>query len=305
MTAVLPSFRHPQVRQLAWAIGSTPLLQRDPSWVSATESQAFYADALPLLRSLDQDPALLLQFIAESKSQRRGHYFERLLAFWFTHSPYFDLIAAQHQVFENERTVGEFDFVVLNKRSGQTEHWEVAVKYFLGIAGKQWLSWIGPNPKDSLGKKTQKLEQQAKLGSRAGGQQVLRDLNLSAVTSRVFLKGYLFRHLSMPSSLRPYATPVRFDDRWCTLREFLELPGEHWACLMGNDWIGPFETNQRDQVVSKEMVVAWGASCFEAYDHPVLIALLQPAGSGWRETMRVFLVPDDWPDTARLKQTLE
>lgn len=103
------------------------------------------------LDELDQNPNELLDFLSKLKSTRLGLRFEYLLWFWLLDEKYhhYQIIRHSVQVIAGAKTLGELDFVLFNKKTKKTEHWEVALKFYLYEA----TGWVGLNRDDTLYKK--------------------------------------------------------------------------------------------------------------------------------------------------------
>ena len=78
------------------------------------------------LDELDQNPNELLDFLSKLKSTRLGLRFEYLLWFWLLDEKYhhYQIIRHSVQVIAGAKTLGELDFVLFNKKTKKTEHWE-------------------------------------------------------------------------------------------------------------------------------------------------------------------------------------
>ncbi|MDO7209193.1 DUF1853 family protein [Acinetobacter nosocomialis] len=157
-------FNHPMVRQLAFTIASPNLLCQLPQSLSIRHSFQLHSDQtwkqhfqnyLPRLHQLDETPEPLLQFMSRLKSTRLGLRFENLLWFWLQEDQYhsYQLLGHSIQKIEGAKTLGELDFLILNKETQQVEHWEVALKYYLGEGQLNLEQWIGLNREDTLSKK--------------------------------------------------------------------------------------------------------------------------------------------------------
>jgi hypothetical protein len=157
-------FQHPIVRQLAFCIASPDLLCQIPKSLCIQHLfkihtsefwEVHFQNYLPRLKELDQTPEPLIQFLSQLKSTRLGLRFEHLLWFWLQEDQYhpYQLLGHSIQKIEGAKTLGELDFLILNKETQEIEHWEVALKYYLGEADLHLEQWIGLNRQDTLSKK--------------------------------------------------------------------------------------------------------------------------------------------------------
>ena len=88
---------------------------------------------------------------------RLGLHFETLIRHWLATSSQYTLIKHNWQVIAHKRTIGEFDLIVRDQLTGELEHWELAIKFYLGTGDLSWTHWYGPNPSDRLDLKTDRL----------------------------------------------------------------------------------------------------------------------------------------------------
>ena len=163
-------FRHQIVRELAFCIASPPLLSAWPNNTtlnhgidlpSAEFWQTQFNQYLPRLKQLDQNPDALQQHLRSARSSRLGIRFEHMLTFWLMDNQYhcYTLIGQSIKRMDGTRTLGELDFLLRNQITGQIEHWEVAIKFYLGEADFFADQWLGLNRRDSLGRKINHLHQ--------------------------------------------------------------------------------------------------------------------------------------------------
>lgn len=154
-------FKKPIVRQLAFSIASPNIvLSLPPDLNIKYEFQLHdsdfwhqqYQNYEARLFELDQDSRALDQFVAQLKSTRLGLRFEMLFWFWLLDDAYHDYQLIQHsiQVIDGAKTIGELDFLLLNKKTQQIEHWEVALKYYLAEKDLHLIHWYGLNRSDTL-----------------------------------------------------------------------------------------------------------------------------------------------------------
>lgn len=302
----LKGFRHRAVRDLAWTLLSPPLIQfHVPGLHGSTASacvldfEAFEGD---LIR-LDQDPTALHDFLNREPAERLGKYFENLIAFWLETSPRYELLARNLQVRDAKQTYGELDLIARDLESGRVAHWEVAVKFYLQMGPEADLfSWVGPNRRDSLGRKAgHLLEHQASRAQHPVARQQLEQLGIAVDDAIVFTKGWLF--YALPGCQLPgfesgdqgrvtktsaEREPEHLRAWWCHSEEFqklVERSGCDWRQLIKPNWLS-------DQSSLLEV--------FEPDDPSELVSITQTQPTyvvgmrGEDEVERGFVVPNDW-----------
>ncbi|PSF14334.1 DUF1853 domain-containing protein [Marinobacter fuscus] len=300
ITETLLRFQTPAVRHLAWLCLAPPLLQHPDSFDPAS-----YLPENTLARLLrwDANPELVPERLREPAERRLGHYFERLYEVLLTELLGWDMVLQNLQIRWEGRTLGELDFLVRNRQTGRLEHHEIAIKFYLGVVLAGDIRWYGPNARDRLDLKTDRLlNHQRTLSLRPETRARLASLGIrETVTPKVFMPGYLF----YPANRRPVAAPeqvasAHFRGRWLYHRD---LPSDsgigHWVPLHKPHWIGPWQQTQApvsdnareslEQVAVRQV--------------PRLFAELAPAASGdaWVEVDRVFVVPGAWPEPERAR----
>jgi len=102
-----------------------------------------------------------LQDSTNYKEIRLGKRVEEFLSFQFKHSNDIDIISENLQIKNEKITIGELDFLLKNK--SKHIHLEVVYKFYLydsNINSNNSLDyWIGPNRKDTLSYKLNKLKE--------------------------------------------------------------------------------------------------------------------------------------------------
>lgn len=157
-------FKHPCVRQLAFCVASPNIIQSIPkelpikhdfSLHSPDVWQQHFQNYYKRLLQLDNCPEPLLNFLNQLKSTRLGLRFEYLLWFWLQDHAYhpYQLIGHSIQQIKGSQTLGELDFLLINSENNKIEHWEVALKYYLGERNLSLPYWFGLNREDTLFKK--------------------------------------------------------------------------------------------------------------------------------------------------------
>jgi Uncharacterized protein conserved in bacteria len=232
-------FNHPMVRQLAFTIASPNLLCHLPQSLSIQHNFQLHPDQiweqhfqnyLPRLKQLDETPEPLLQFMSRLKSTRLGLRFENLLWFWLQEDQYhsYQLLGHSIQKIEGAKTLGELDFLVLNKETQHVEHWEVALKYYLGEGQLNLEQWIGLNREDTLSKKLYHFTDKQFQFSEALGFKVQQRFAV--------LKGQLYLPLNsaQDQSIPDWVNSTRRLGFWGTV-----IPNSNFYRLERHEWLCP------------------------------------------------------------------
>lgn len=251
------------------------------------------------LARLDKDPTQLQAAIVQQKRFRLGKYFEDLVLFWITESPHFEHIANGLQIISEGKTIGEADLLLKSKAEQRTEHWELAVKYYLcEDASNEWQQWIGPNPADTLQQKMRTLiDKQLKLFENTVARNILTDLNVETVAPCLFLKGYFFSEFSLGKVMRPDQAAQPLNGWWCKISDFeaLARSSEHWALLEKEWWLAPVLTDGKELPIYNATEIVQVISRVAAQGKSVLCAPLQQKDELFAELFKLFVVPERWP----------
>ncbi len=170
-------FRRPFVRDLAFAIVCPNMLTH---WIDTApnqntppvfvHSEAFWQaqfDAYQTrLVELDSTTAYqdLTRFLLKRPSPNRlGFHFEGLIHFWlqdgFENDCHpFEVIANNVQLYRDKQTTGELDLIIKNHERQSIEHWELAIKFFMGSAPFLPENWVGINSNDNLQRKMSHMQ---------------------------------------------------------------------------------------------------------------------------------------------------
>lgn len=250
-----PSWQHRVVHDLAWLIGSPPLLRPSAglSRCDAGLCAGWLHDSLDWLSAMDREPAALIEACARQKDHRLGHQVEALLATWLSwpENPHVQLVARNVVVRDGKRTVGELDFLVRDRRSGELQHWELAVKFYLGRGqGRQGSDWVGPGLQDSLSRKLERLRQhQLRLLQTTPGRLALADLGIDEpVRSLALVKGRLFHPWSRTLALPAEVALDHPQGWWLDAERLPDTPGLRdlrWLPLPGTHWLTPLQAGDR------------------------------------------------------------
>ena len=302
----LETFRHDQVRALAWCVGA-PGLMRTVDGLAVPSVQVFSTAleaARPWLEALDRSPEPLQAYLATRNHRKVGIYFEALLHFWLEHHPDYEVVAHNLQVRDAQRTLGAFDFIVRD-HNGQPEHWEVAVKFYLQIDDSpQWSSWIGPKQRDRLDLKLERMrDHQLPLSGCSEGEAALAALGVNeAPRQQAIVKGMFFAPWDRPDRRPTASAPEQATGAWVAVHDFDRYARGYsesrWTVRRAPDWLGPA---RRDIATSFTTAEAAQRCTAGAIKRPELWSRLRRLEDGaWFEDARIFVVPSDWSQTGHL-----
>ncbi len=283
----LKNLKHQCTRDLYWLLAS-----HSPLNPNVAHFRLFPEEILlemvevhkTFLVELDDYPREFENYLTEKPTRRLGIYAERLMAYFFKHSPYINLITHSFQVIRSGETLGEIDFIIEWK--GELYHIELAVKYYLGIDDlNEFKNWIGPSGNDNLALKLNKaLNHQLML---AKENEVIKLVNGRSISSYVFLKGKFYANVSheeLPIWMNTRASHGNYV-RLCDAQELFDrsvkshLLRPNWM----SDLIGVQQKNQHaiELKYLEEQIIQYGG-----------VHLLQKE----TPTSTNFIVLDCWPE---------
>ncbi|WIO75407.1 DUF1853 family protein [Porticoccaceae bacterium LTM1] len=296
-------FSSTEVRTLAWALLSAPLVKTMDSQLPVSDEET-----IDFLTALDANPKPLQQHLAKCSSHRLGYYFEELWAFYLSHHPKLELLGHNLQVQNSDRrTLGAFDFIYRYIPTNSIHHLEVAVKFYLFIGEHSELSsnqmlWPGPNPKDNLGNKVNRLTtHQLKLPQTAEGRDALAGITEEhQITSSAALKGYLFYPWQQSTQKPEWAPDNHCNGQWLYRDKITELTTafseSRWRALTKREWLGPVINLAEENTISGSEL----NECLinDMPDFPVMVTRICKTELGsWDEQERFFIAPERWPGT--------
>lgn len=243
-------FNNPIVRHLAFCIASPNILTEIPNDLAIKNHfelhpdqkwQTHYQNYESRLKQLDQQPQPLIDFLAQLKSTRLGLRFENLLWFWLLDDDYhpYRLLGHSIQKIVGAITLGELDFVVLNQETQEVEHWEVALKYYLGEGKLDLAQWFGLNREDTLQRKLKHFTERQFQFTEANYHPIQRKFAV--------MKGQLYlptdqSELSIPS----WINTSRRLGQWGT-----QIPTTPYYRLQRHEWLCP------NQEASSQPAIWW------------------------------------------------
>lgn len=302
---ILPvQFKHQSVRDLAWAISSPPLVaQMLPSciWPQSKWYWQIYQEALPWLKQVDSDPAQLDELLASQKDRRLGKYFETLWFHWLDQHKRYQVIESNLQIIIDGQTLGEIDFIVFDKTTKQVLHWELAVKFYLGVGDTREMSnWLGPNCRDRLDLKVQHLmHRQSLISQNKAVTQWLKQQGIVIDQCAVILKGRLYYpwHLQQNRvAINAYSPPNCAPDHehgwWFKQSQFDQAFAEkdRFLPLINKGWLARISTAAGREMTSKSRI--YETLSKNKFRLPLQLQLCNTC-CDWD---RVFLVGDSWPE---------
>ena len=103
-----------------------------------------------------------LNAIDHPRNSVLGKRMESFFEIAVNHSARYDLIASNIQIIRDKQTLGELDFLIFDNLKNKPLHIELIYKLYICNSENPNAinSWIGPNRRDSLSKKLEKLENQ-------------------------------------------------------------------------------------------------------------------------------------------------
>ncbi|MEL6186101.1 MAG: DUF1853 family protein, partial [Myxococcota bacterium] len=269
--------------------GGDPRFTDDRWWAQRWRASA------PWMEQLRRDPSPLLEACARRATPRLGLYFETLIGFWLQQQGDYDVLGSNIQVRDGRRTIGELDQVIRPRAGGPPEHWELAVKFYLGhpsTTDRGGPRWFGPNARDRLDLKVGRMrDHQLGLAATEPGRAALAALGVEEpVVARGMVKGALYEALNPEYRVDPpdYANPWGARGWWVHARERHRLralapPSAGFVVLPRLRWLAPAEASPKtglEEILRAEV------------RRPLHVALLDRQGG---ERNRGFIVPDGWP----------
>ncbi len=276
--------RNQEANNVVWAVKSPPLISSkdniwpEEDWFRDWEVKAFGSES-------------------SNPNQKLGLYFEKTLHNWIEQEPKLTLLARNLVVRSSARTLGEFDLIVRNENF--IEHWEIAVKFFLGIGDRKNIGhWIGPNPRDTLERKLDSLEnRQIRLGNNPVAKRILEQKNIEIDSRRIIFKGRLFHPYKMFKMSRfehPKDINLSHEKGWWLLWEELdshkELKNSSFKLLEKREWLAQLKNIDTEEMISFDKLKDRCASIFTSH-----VAIIDGEKN---ELSRGFIVSKDWETQA-------
>ena len=286
--SVFPSAHPDHWNNLLWALTADDIscLPALPWLPRARREELARFFAVPATRAALEDD--LLATVDSERSRRLGVYFENLWAFVFAHHPQYQLIARNLPLRAEGKTLGELDVVVRYLPDGVTEHWEIAVKFYLQVGHY----WVGPGLKDRLDiKLAHTRDHQLPVIHQPAAHHLLQQQGIDIERQWTVMPGRRFRPLAESSADAPW-----WADRHTFLDGFADQDWE-WLQLPKQCWLAPCSPTPVDSHIDSRIDSQPNHRRIIGNLPPELFArgpLCVAAMRGQKEVSRGFIVADDW-----------
>ncbi len=235
----------------------------------------------------------VLKFLNSPASYRVGYYVESLVEIWLRRQGGFGGLKHAVQINDQERTLGELDFIY--RLDGVLNHLEIALKFYLYDPNENGSGshFAGPNAKDTFEKKCDKL-----LNFQiAVGRRHFPEIKVS----QVMMKGMIFYPPSVarPENLPKGLNPAHRSGVWIRESE------GHWLSSSSGFasgrvmekpyWLSGLAPESELPVQTIDELRETVKNHFQCRRHPLLLSVGDTDG---RETERVFVVHQEWPNQA-------
>lgn len=169
-----------------------------------------------------------------------GKRMERFMSDYIRSESNWDVRAENVQIIDDQRTVGELDFILENTQTQRLLHLELACKFYLydPELSKETARWIGPNRRDSLKLKLQKLgRKQFPLLSNPATQKTLEQLNIEVaeMEQALSIKSMLFLPAGSTAT-PPGVNPKAIQGNWYRPEELGQFKNCLWHLPEKINW---------------------------------------------------------------------
>jgi hypothetical protein len=183
-----------------------------------------------------------------------GKRVEYFMHYYLQQQAHLSILTHNLQIIEQKRTIGELDFLYYNKNEQQSYHLEQVYKFYIywPSAEQQDLeAWIGPNKKDSLVQKLDKLHRrQFPLLHHPATQAILQQQGITTpnIQAQLSFKAALFTPWQMPFPSHSSLNPACWQGYWLTWEQFTQ-----------QDWTGHqfFVPDKKDWGINPASNTTW------------------------------------------------
>jgi hypothetical protein len=290
----LPTRAH---QDLWWLLTAPKIIHDDSgTTISRQEQSTWLHDAWAWIQRDAIHPENLLEWVNNVHRRRKlGLYAEDLLHYYLHWGSKWRVRWHDVQIREDKRSIGALDFIL--EHDGQTEHWEMTVKFYLQHTPTgHWKDFIGADERDSLHQKwTHFYDRQLPLVQHPATLARLKEDGIAVPDrSRIWHCGLIFSEWNTPF-IPPEQTswgqsdPAQPVGQWIRRRDFVQHffnSSKRWAVRPHPHWLAPIETDD-------------ALDCIGIMDQPMergflMLAEMVPSRFGWRECGRWVLVKNTW-----------
>jgi len=224
-------------------------------------------------------PSLFTDFVLGKRAER---FFDLAL----THSDRFQVIAQNIQIQQEKITLGEIDFLIDDPKKNRKLHIELVCKFYVYDPSfeNELERWIGPNRKDTLLEKTEKLKQkQLPLLYKPETEPYLSGLNLQSekIQQEVCFKANLFIPKNFKNKEFEHINNECISGFWIHSEEFTETDYGRFQFLVpkkqdwsidpkyGENWVLYSEIKEsiRELILQKKSPLIWIRKNNEQFEH--------------------------------------
>jgi hypothetical protein len=270
-------------------------LTQSPALVNSEALQCPIIGQLEDVSPSDSDLARAVH-ATQSPRFRLGAYFEGLVEAYLRHSSGVSNLRTNIVVSDQKRTLGELDFL-FDDEHGQTQHWEVAVKFYLYVPGHdQELDrcFLGPRTVDNLARKIGRMrDHQLRLPELPATKDFI--VAERPIQSRALIRGRLFYPLAenweecTPSAL---TTADHLRGWWTRACSVSDVPAANQYLIVDkHDWM---TCPAAPQALTGHSQESLQGVLDGKLKHPLQVIGIDEQHA---ELHRGFVVPDDWPSS--------
>ncbi len=227
------------------------------------------------------------------KDLRLGRQFERQVLALIDAAPDLQLVCCNLVIQGDQRTLGELDAVVFDQRAQCYEHWEITLKFYLGVRANHW---PGPDPRDSFDRRLRRLrDHQFALSNTPQAQQALAAAGVPRIDRRrLFSRGRLYyptdTQLAPPSGAHVGHARGQWWSRSTLPADWLwePIPKPQWLCL------SPMSNKSTNRVAGPELL-----DYVQQARSPVMVNAYSSHSASLTPG---FVVPDFWLSDAQSSQ---
>ena len=195
--------------------------------------------------------------------------------------------------------IGEMDFILKNKTTGEIIHLETAVKYFAKKKGESDFKYfICPNGTRNFGDKLDKtFSKQLKITEREETKSFLKQSGYWPLKSYHFIKGILFYHPDEINSFNHEKLNSEHKKSWWIYQNEIESLNKlsKYKVVHKLKWLSDEIEENEKELISKKELIDLLESHFEIISQGQLIVEFEKNDFIWKEKSRGFVLDNEWP----------